>query len=318
MKLNRPGIRFPIGLPALVVVAALATSPAAAITIGQVDDFQGTTTQDWLGANPENVPDAGPNGAGDNALSAMANGRPFGASGKLLVFNDTIRWTGDWTSEGVRQVVFDVRNPNDFALSMRVAIAGADGFGSEGSGDTYVSTNPISVAADNAWHSIAFDVLADDFTSLGGADINAALADVTHFRILHNPAVSFLGEAVEADFFVDNIRALGAMVTVAGDYNGDDEVDAADYVIWRKTLNQSVTPGTGADGTGPGGTPDGVVNSLDYDFWRTHFGNTSGGGHSHALATGVVSVPEPATPLFLAWIAALAAGYHRRRRRGDC
>ena len=56
-----------------------------------------------------------------------------------------------------------------------------------------------------------------------------------------------------------------------GDYNKNGVVDAGDYDLWRKG-------DLAADGTGPSGVPDGVVNGLDYNFWRARFGNTSGSG----------------------------------------
>jgi hypothetical protein len=76
---------------------------------------------------------------------------------------------------------------------------------------------------------------------------------------------------------------------VAGDYNGNGAVDAADYVVWRNggpLLNEVDTPGT--------------VNAADYDAWRSVFGNTSGAG-SGLRATGV---PEP-TAAALAFVASL-------------
>jgi hypothetical protein len=71
-----------------------------------------------------------------------------------------------------------------------------------------------------------------------------------------------------------------------GDYNGDHLVNAADYVIWRDTLGQSVTAGHGADGNG-----NGTIDTADYDFWRSKLGNAAGRGSGlgSALAT-----PEPA------------------------
>jgi hypothetical protein len=57
---------------------------------------------------------------------------------------------------------------------------------------------------------------------------------------------------------------------IPGDYNNDGKVDAADYVVWRKT----------------DGTP------VGYNTWRTNFGRTSGAG-SGALADA--AVPEPAS-----------------------
>jgi hypothetical protein len=74
--------------------------------------------------------------------------------------------------------------------------------------------------------------------------------------------------------------------TAAGDYNHDGNVDAADYAVWRDSLDQQVTFYTGADGNG-----DGMVNTADYNVWQTNFGRTIPN-----LAGGVgslSSVPEP-------------------------
>ena len=54
-----------------------------------------------------------------------------------------------------------------------------------------------------------------------------------------------------------------------GDYNGNGEVDAADYVVWRKTLGTSMPNYSGADGNG-----NGVVDQDDQAVWRAHFGET--------------------------------------------
>jgi hypothetical protein len=55
-----------------------------------------------------------------------------------------------------------------------------------------------------------------------------------------------------------------------GDYNVDGAVDAADYVVWRKTLGQTGIPAfSGADGDG-----DGDVTQADYIVWRANFGRT--------------------------------------------
>jgi hypothetical protein len=84
-----------------------------------------------------------------------------------------------------------------------------------------------------------------------------------------------------------------------GDYNRDDSVDAADYVVWRKTLGQSgLVPYSGADGDG-----DGNVLQADLDVWRANFGNT---GHGSGSATA--PVPEPfSAVLAVSWLIVLAA-----------
>jgi hypothetical protein len=52
-----------------------------------------------------------------------------------------------------------------------------------------------------------------------------------------------------------------------GDYNLNALVDAADYVLWRKTNGSTVPPYSGADGDGSG-----TITPNDYTVWRTHFG----------------------------------------------
>jgi hypothetical protein len=93
---------------------------------------------------------------------------------------------------------------------------------------------------------------------------------------------------------------------IAGDYNDNGTVDAADYVLWRKLLGTN----TQLENEGNGVTP-GMVTQEDYNTWRANFGKTPGAG------TVLASVPEPAAGIF----AALAVGVvfavpSRRRGRG--
>jgi parallel beta-helix repeat protein len=69
-----------------------------------------------------------------------------------------------------------------------------------------------------------------------------------------------------------------------GDFNQDGAVDAADYVVWRKTIGTQAA----------------------YEQWRANFGATSGGASAHAITT-----PEPAT-LLVALGCAMALAAVRR------
>jgi Concanavalin A-like lectin/glucanases superfamily len=102
---------------------------------------------------------------------------------------------------------------------------------------------------------------------------------------------------------VDDLYAMGALGT-PGDFNSDDKVDAADYVIWRKN-----------DGTNNAlendnnlGTP---IGPAHYDLWRTNFGNPPGSGASVGMAAS--GVPEPSTGCLMALAIAAIAGTRRLR-----
>jgi hypothetical protein len=77
--------------------------------------------------------------------------------------------------------------------------------------------------------------------------------------------------------------AIGTL-PLSGDYNGNGRVDAADYVVWRKTLGQMVTIGTGADGSA-----NGLVDPADYSIWRKNFGIAS----PITGTSSVAAIPEP-------------------------
>jgi hypothetical protein len=75
---------------------------------------------------------------------------------------------------------------------------------------------------------------------------------------------------------------------LAGDFNGDGKVDAADFVVWRK---------------------NNINGQQGYDDWRANFGQPDGSGASLA---GTAAVPEPGT-LGLGLLTMLALGWLTRR-----
>ena len=83
---------------------------------------------------------------------------------------------------------------------------------------------------------------------------------------------------------------VDAVATINADYNRDGAIDAADYVLWRKSLGQS-GPGLDADGNG-----DRIVDDDDFVFWQQRFGLIAGGAGAVQLAGS--AVPEPASMIF--------------------
>jgi hypothetical protein len=121
-----------------------------------------------------------------------------------------------------------------------------------------------------------FDIL--DWASLAGA-----------FDVLQLPELS--GELVWNSSQLYETGALS--VALAGDFNFDGSVDAADYVVWRET-----------DGTQQG-----------YDTWRSNFGATAGGGSAGASPWPAAArrEPRPSTrvpePSGMALLSSCCAGY---------
>jgi T5SS/PEP-CTERM-associated repeat protein len=71
--------------------------------------------------------------------------------------------------------------------------------------------------------------------------------------------------------------------TLAGDYNNNGNVDAADYIVWRRSFGQAGA-GLPADGDG-----NGIVDQDDFGVWRANFGAVYTVGSENAAAL----VPEP-------------------------
>jgi beta-glucanase (GH16 family) len=93
---------------------------------------------------------------------------------------------------------------------------------------------------------------------------------------------------------VDYVRVWHRPTGVPGDYNGDNQVDAADYLAWRKSVGQSGI-GLPADGSG-----NGSVGPEDFDVWKRNFGGNSSAAAAAAIAA--YSVPESPT----AWPVAIS------------
>ena len=109
-------------------------------------------------------------------------------------------------------------------------------------------------------------------------------------------------------FSIDELRigtSYADVVPLAGlpgDYNQNNVVDAADYVLWRNggPLANEVDNA-------------GVVNAQDYTEWRARFGQTTGGGTASSIESVQVAVPEPTTLMLVAGVISILLVGERRR-----
>jgi hypothetical protein len=136
------------------------------------------------------------------------------------------------------------------------------------------------------------EVAPGDFRTLAGLDFVSVTANTDNRRSAFNKS----GQLAFWASFTDGLQGVFVSNLVAhlpGDFNDDGTVDAADYIVWRKT----------------DGTPSG------YDEWRANFGRTVAAGGSVAVTTtgeppgSTAAVPEPgAAMLFtLGWVACFRA-----------
>lgn len=96
--------------------------------------------------------------------------------------------------------------------------------------------------------------------------------------------------------------------TELGDFNEDGVVDGADYTLWRDTLEQTIVPGSGADGDG-----DGIIDHDDYALWKNNFGAITTSSASAAGTTNA-EVPEPTSLLLVAFLGVLVATGRKAKR----
>jgi hypothetical protein len=108
-----------------------------------------------------------------------------------------------------------------------------------------------------------------------------------------------LGQLVFWARFTDlseGVFVSNAVAHLPGDFNNDGTVDAADYIVWRKT----------------NGTQDG------YDAWRAHFGLSLGVGSGSALPSAQplsAAVPEPISISLAAAVLSISILRSHRRTR---
>ena len=124
--------------------------------------------------------------------------------------------------------------------------------------------------------------------------------DITHFGVLtsdFSPEVS-----IDEWRFGTELSDVMAQPLLAGDYNGDGVVNAADYTVWRDHLGSSVTL--------PNDPTPGMVTQEDYQTWKDNFGNTA----SMSVSIQEAAVPEPMTGILLSL--GIVAMFLGRRRVG--
>jgi autotransporter-associated beta strand protein len=136
-----------------------------------------------------------------------------------------------------------------------------------------------------------------DFDSLGALSAGAHVFATYTSRTGSFASVLDLPGGFTIDYNYLNANQIALVPgSSPGDYNGDNKVNAADYVTWRKNPS----------GPGNGGDPGGYIT------WRENFGPAAGSSSGLSdLEPG--AVPEPTS--FVILLTSIAAGLVLRRPR---
>jgi hypothetical protein len=120
--------------------------------------------------------------------------------------------------------------------------------------------------------------------------------------------IAFIGRALTAGEVTDLWNAALTPLAQQGDFDGDGDVDGADFVAWQTNFPKS-TGATLSEGDADG---DGDVDGADFVVWQTNFPFTP--------STGTAPVPEPGAAWLLLFggIVIGATACHQRRQRLNC
>src|SRR6185503_1303480 len=136
-----------------------------------------------------------------------------------------------------------------------------------GAGGQVVGASEVEITSD--------DTHAFLYTSASGiVDLNTLIAPLSGWELLDASDINDAGQITGQGLIGGEYHAylLTLIPSIPGDFNNNGVVDAADYIVWRKS----------------DGTPAG------YNAWRTHFGQPAGGGAALTSAESPATVPEPA------------------------
>lgn len=187
-----------------------------------------------------------------------------------------------WLTRGTQQGLINAKSETEYA-----ALSPAD---TEWATDL---NNPGKTIAAANWNNLSFTNWINAYGSTGSMQLPALLVGrnaVVHLKtdnIYLDLKFTAWSQSGGGSFSYQRAEGMPAPTTT-GDYNFNGVVDAADYVVWRDSVGQSVTlPGSGADGD-----KSGAIDGPDYDFWRARFGNLVAAPAGQASAA---AVPEPAS-----------------------
>ncbi|TWT99479.1 PEP-CTERM motif protein [Botrimarina colliarenosi] len=306
---------------------------AVADKVGKFEFWFSNT--DFAGVAPTGTPDAIVNLLpGDNRI-ADSTIRPYTLSGDHTGQYVAMRITetaasGALTStsrigghefrllDGPSDVVLTV-NRTSGELTLRNNLAGAEnilmnGYAIDSPGGALTSAGfngvggdgsfPLGNGSGNGWELAGAsnpNRLAEAFFT-GQSTLTAGSGAISLGNAYNNLSgvedLAFLWSNTNGEVYNARVEYIGVAPGIAGDYNDDGMVNAADYTVWRDNLDTNVSL--------PNDSSPGSVTAADYTAWSNNYGKTS--------PSSAVSVPEPSAVLMLVVAAGVTTRWRRTRR----
>jgi hypothetical protein len=145
---------------------------------------------------------------------------------------------------------------------------------------------------ENSGRDIAFDA---------AGNIHYVSSGQSRYRVISPGGNTVATTSFNGTVYDFEIETVGGPGEDDADFDGDGDVDGADFLTWQRGLGAGDQPAGDANG-------DDVVDGDDLDIWRTQFG-------PGAATPAAGAVPEPSTWALaaLACAACIAAAAPQRR-----
>jgi len=176
-------------------------SQAFGVTLGQSDDFNDGTLQNWITGEinpnpPSNVADVGQGGVGDHVMHVLSNAEGGGPGAQPVVFNST-QWIGDYLVNGITAITLDINNLSAIPINPGIEIWGPGG--------SINTANGTTVPAGSGWTSITINI---EPGNLVGGGVLATLADVEQIRFREIQGGAFVTPNAATSAYYDNVTAV--------------------------------------------------------------------------------------------------------------